>query len=107
MKETLPVNQHDEKHQSQHIQNRRKTLQNLSDEPPYSTAKVIINQENGPQRPSDAKVVLAVCQNHQSFNDHDEKGKNFDGCSFMQHESSPSDPTRFQRDLYADQDKCA
>ena len=60
MKETLPVNQHDEKHQSQHIQNRRKTLQNLSDEPPYSTAEMIINQENGPQRPSDAKVVLAV-----------------------------------------------
>ena len=82
-------------------------MQNLSDEPSYTTAKMIINQENRPQRPGDAEVIFAVGQDHQSFNDHDEKCEDFDSCPFMQHESSPADPTSFQRNLNADQDKCA
>ncbi len=56
---------------------------------------MIINQENRPQRPRDAEVIFAVGQDHQSFNDHDEKCEDFDSCSFMQHESSPADPTSF------------
>ena len=68
---------------------------------------MIVNQENGPQRPGDAEVIFAVDQDHQSFNDHDGKRENLDCRSLVQHESSPTDPTSFQSHLNADQDKSA
>ena len=54
------VNEHDEEDKGEHVQNGRKTLQNLSNESPDSSAKVIVNQENGPQRSCDAEVIFAI-----------------------------------------------
>lgn len=97
-----PVTAYEEKHEPHHIENRRQTLQYLTDEPSNTPACPRIDKEDRPERPGHPEMRGLPDQNGDRLDEHDGERDAFQHGTLVPENGRPADPAELECELDSD-----